>query len=137
MTYILISFLALMLWWLVFGGRYVIYALSFFPSLIFFVCNNYLYGTVMAFLTFYLIINHLEQEQEDSKGKIYKKAIAGSLFASLPVITRFTATLTEQKESGDGIMIAIVSGVIIAFVAASIVLASGMKRTKGDKNIHE
>ena len=34
-------------------------------------------------------------------------------------------------------MIAIVSGVVIAFVAASISLAAGMKKIKGAKNIHE
>lgn len=137
MTYILISFLALMLTWIIFGGEYVLYALSFFPPLIFFAFNNYLYGTVMAFLMFYFIINYLEQEHGNGGGRIYKKILAGLLFAALPVIVKFTATITHQKESNDGIMVAIVSGVVITFVAASIALAAGMKRIKGDKNIHE
>jgi hypothetical protein len=85
----------------------------------------------------YLLIEYLEQEQVNTGGKIYKKIITGTIFASLPVIVRFTSTITDQKENNDTIMVAIVSGIIITFVAASIALASGMKRIKGDKNIHE
>jgi hypothetical protein len=113
------------------------YALSFSPVIVFFAYNNYLYGTVMAFLMLYFIINHLELEQNSKNGKLYKKIIAGILFSTLPVMAKLATMVTHPKESNDAIMIAIVSGVVIAFVAASISLAAGMKRIKGDKNIHE
>lgn len=135
--FILISFLVLMLLWTIFNSRYVLYALSFSPSIVFFAYDSYLYGTVMAFLMLYFIINHLELERDSKNGKLYKKIIAGILFATLPVMAKLASTVTNPKESNGAVMIAIVSGIVITFVAASISLAAGMKRIKGDKNIHE
>ena len=97
MIFILISFLVLMLLWMMFDSRYIFYV-SFSPPTVFFAYNNYLYGTVMAFFMFYFIINHLELEQDSNKnGTLYKKIIAGILFAILPVMSKLSASVRDQK----------------------------------------
>jgi len=72
MTYILISFLVLMIAWMIVGNRYVLYGLSIPPMLLFCINGHALYGTIIAILTLYLI-NIKDGEAKDfSKHKRYK-----------------------------------------------------------------
>ncbi len=138
MNYILISFIIIMLWWLIFGGRYTIYILLLLAPAIFFAYGQYLYGTVTGFLMYYLTLVRLEQTKNNvAHSKIYKKLIVGLIFASVPLLARFTPFLTVPEMNNDPIILAVVTSIIIVFVTASIALTAGMKRIKGDKEVHE
>jgi len=138
MSYILISFIIVLSWWIIFGGRYTTYLLSLIPPVIFFAHKQYLYGTVLGFLMCYLTLVRLEQLVSDVKrSNIYKRIIVGIIFSSVPFLAQFTPSLGITKKDQDPIIFAIVSGLIITFVAASLTITAGMKRIKGDKKVHE
>jgi len=135
MTYILISFLSLMLLWMIFDSRYLLYALAFWPSIIFLVDKHYLYAIVSAFLMFYFV-SHKDDEVHANRRVNYMAVLAGLMLAGLIITVYFTSG-SVNKNNEDTLITVIASAIVTTFVAASACIAVGMKRTKGDKDIHE
>ena len=139
MTYVLSASIILIITWMIFGGRALLYLLSLIPSAVFCNSGHYIYATMFAFIMLYLTFINNGSLNNKKRGKIkYYQLLLILPIAALPLIKLLKSpTIIQASEPTESLLIITTASILIVFIIASSTMAVGMKRIKGDKDVYE